>query len=137
MKTIIILSLILFGTGCNNSGGSSSSSSPATPICTDAQLDNTWYSNWPGELDTMVIASSCAVTSSYCGSQSTLSILSLTTTCDYGATHCGTVGVTTTSTNGSNGCLPMGYATCDFLTDGSAMAFTCGHDVIQFSTTQP
>lgn len=38
----------------------------------------------------------------------------------------GSVGITITSTNNSNSCLPVGATTCTYAIDGTSLDFNCG-----------
>ncbi len=115
MKTILVSLLGLFVlVGCG--------SDPAP--CAGSTVLGTFTGTVSGNADTMVIADSCAITSSYCQSTSTMPNATASS---------GSATITVTATNGHTGCLPLGATNCTYSISGAALTFNCGGSTLTYT----
>lgn len=121
MKNLIVAVCILIVVGCGRSTDSAATTSAA---CAGGVLNGTYTGSILGNSDTMVLADSCAITSSYCASQSSVPKLTSAS---------GTVTITVTATNARTGCLGLGDTNCAYVLSGSSLTFTCGAGVLTYT----
>lgn len=114
-----------------------SDSTAATKIgCDQAGISGTWQGNISGNSDSLIIASNCAIASTYCSSNSSATINEINKDCPSGSNSCGVALVTTNSTNGYQGCLPQSpNVTCAFVTYNNSrnLVFNCGNSSVTYS----
>ena len=131
MKKIVLLIFVLSLTACNSGSGGSDSSAALTSVasCQDLGINGTWNGTISGNADTMVIANNCATTSSYCQSNSTVTIVSRNSSCTAGISECGVLTFKTTNNNGSGFCASVGVTySCSYQvnTASTALSYDCG-----------
>lgn len=119
MKTLITVTMVLMLTAC---GKEESKGSPGG--CYGGAINGTYSGSVAGNPDTMEITDSCSVTSSYCGSTTTIPKLVAET---------GYVTVNVSSSPGRAGCLPVGDTACAYDLTGSTLQFTCGRSILTYT----
>ncbi|XGC82057.1 hypothetical protein ACES2L_06110 [Bdellovibrio bacteriovorus] len=137
MKPLIFLSLLVL-TACAGSGNGSTDNqieSSDQTLYEQMSLTGTWQGTINGQPDTMVIDENGAVTSSYCGSGSTLDLYTTSSDCN-GELSCGTGRITMNTGNNNAGCIPTGsHVDCSFhvQSDGQALFYFCGGNQITYT----
>lgn len=119
MKTLITVTMVLILTAC---GKEESKGSPGG--CYGGALNGTYSGSVAGNPDTMEITDSCSVTSSYCGSTTTIPKLVAET---------GYVKVSVSASPGKYGCLPVGDTTCAYDLTNGVLKYTCGSSVLTYT----
>lgn len=130
----LLLVTLLFLSSCAEDSSSSGPKSVAS--CSDLGINGTWSGFVAGNSDTMLIASNCAITSSYCQSNSTVVITHRSSSCGGGFAECGQMTFKTTFSNGNNGCAAVGQTyTCTFDVNvmNTALKYDCGGGIITYT----
>ena len=133
MKRVIIL--FVFGlTACSGGGGSSN---PAQTIsCESLGIDGTWLGTIASNADTMEIAANCTTTSTYCQSSSTVTIKTVSETCNAGVSSCGTMSFRVNYNNNNGNCAATGQTyNCNYAVNTAKTIFEydCGAGAVQYS----
>lgn len=132
-KKLIFLALVYL-TSCAEDSASSGPKSVAS--CSDLGINDTWSGDISGHADTMQITTNCAVTSSYCQSNSTVVITQRNSSCSGGIAECGSMTFKTTSSNGNTGCAAVGHTyNCSFTINvaNTSLKYDCGGGVISYT----